>query len=126
MPVDITPSSLYLPLFCITLFLARMSPIAIQHHTTSRILSSAPLLHRAALYMNRHTPVPQVQALLYSREFIRHLKGICGYFETEHGHLPPNYVLLTINDRLQIFFFCNATTCPLRTSWSPLPVVAEV
>jgi hypothetical protein len=24
------------------------------------------------------------------------------------------------------FFFSNATTCPLRTSWSPLPVVAEV
>jgi hypothetical protein len=25
-----------------------------------------------------------------------------------------------------ILFFANVTTCPLWTSWSPLPVVAEV
>jgi hypothetical protein len=25
-----------------------------------------------------------------------------------------------------MFFFSNATTCPLWTSWSPLPVVADV
>jgi hypothetical protein len=27
---------------------------------------------------------------------------------------------------LKHFFLSNATTCPLWTSWSPLPVVAEV
>jgi hypothetical protein len=31
----------------------------------------------------------------------------------------------TIKNRLP-YFFPNTTTCPLRTSWSPLPVVAEV
>jgi hypothetical protein len=30
------------------------------------------------------------------------------------------------NHGLSRFFFINATTCPLWTSWSPLPVVAEV
>jgi hypothetical protein len=28
--------------------------------------------------------------------------------------------------RVQVFFSSNATTCPLWTSWSPFPVVAEV
>jgi hypothetical protein len=34
---------------------------------------------------------------------------------------------LAVNIELSsITFFSNATTCPLWTSWSPLPVVAEV
>jgi hypothetical protein len=33
--------------------------------------------------------------------------------------------LLNLTQFIQYIFF-NATTCPLWTSWSPLPVVAEV
>jgi hypothetical protein len=36
-------------------------------------------------------------------------------------------VVLDVDDsRLETFFMDNATTYPLWTSWSPLPVVAEV
>jgi hypothetical protein len=33
---------------------------------------------------------------------------------------------LCMDEVMTGFFFANATTCPLLTLWSPLPVVAEV
>jgi hypothetical protein len=48
-------------------------------------------------------------------------------------HFPPqprsqtgNYTLADLTNMYRNFFLSNGTTCPLWTSWSSLPVVAEV